>query len=118
MYTFRDKGWSLIEILIVVAIMGILAVIGLATFLSARLGAKDANARIYATDVYKVALAHVASDSANVTVLDEDCTDGYEAGQYNVNGGGTVRSCTVQENLDGLPEVHVISVTGEEYTVP
>src|SRR5690348_8056900 len=48
-----DEGFTLVELLVVILIIGILAVTGLAAFLHQRAKAEDANAKVYAATAAK-----------------------------------------------------------------
>jgi len=112
----RRGGFTLIEVLIVIAIIGILVTAGLATYLHARTVAVERAAQSYAQNVYKVAFAYVASAQSHA-VVEEDCTHGYAAGGYSVGDGAPVISCAVQD-VGGTPRVTVLSSTGLNIVLP
>jgi type IV pilus assembly protein PilA len=89
------KGFSLPEVLVVMALVGVLAVLLLANFLSARQLAEERVALAYAQNVLKAAWAHL-SENQRAAPVEGDCADGYTAGAYSVpDPGPGVASCQV-----------------------
>ena len=105
------KGLSLPEVLVVVALVGVLAVLLLANFLSAKQLAEERVALAHAQNVSKAAFAYVAKDPSRSVITTNDCTGGYTAGGYIApSPGSSVSACTVSDsNNDGIPEVSVTS---------
>ena len=120
MHGLRTTGFTLIELLIVLAIIGILSVVLIPNLLNARTAALERAALGYAKNVYSVAIAHVAEDSANQLVTG-DCTNGYTAGTYELNAPNpnAVADCVVEPpNGDNIARVVVTSGLGTVFSVP
>ncbi len=110
------KGFSTTELLIVTTILALLLALGLPNLLHARANAREASAKIYATTVYKVALAHIL-EPAN-TLVEGDCKTSYVAGNLSAPGSSYVKSCLVKDAGDGTPEVTVETLAGTIFSLP
>ena len=111
------KGFTFLEILVVLAAIGVLASLLVANLLGARKLAQDRLALAYANNVLKAAWAHRTEDPEG-TPVGGDCTDGFTAGSYSVpDPGPGVSSCQLTWR-DGLPQVEVRSRSGHSFTLP
>ncbi|GAB6942822.1 type II secretion system protein [Thermus brockianus] len=114
----RPSGFSLLELLIVIAVLGILLTVAAFAVAKARDAARDRSAMAYAHNVFKAAWAHVAEEPER-QLLAGDCTQGYTAGSYSVPPpGATVTFCVVRDLGNGTPQVEVVSASGRRYRLP
>jgi type IV pilus assembly protein PilA len=111
------RGFTLMELLIVLAIVGILMVSLTPTLLKARQLAEERTALAHAHNVLKAAWAHLSEDQRAAPV-EGDCADGYTAGAYSVpDPGPGVASCQVTWTGQFF-RVEVRSRSGRSFTLP
>lgn len=112
------NGFTIIELFVVIAIMGVIFAIGLPILFQSRQSAYEANAQTFAAQVYKVAYAHVVDNPDNTLVQSANCLGGYTAGVYSTASNNAINSCQVADAGDGTPVVTVVSQFGNTYTLP
>jgi type IV pilus assembly protein PilA len=96
-----ESGFTLVELLVVMLILGLLAAIAIPAFFNQRDKARDAQAKTY---------ARTAETAAETIATDND-------GVYNGAGGVTVENLVnVEETLSGA-DLSVSNVTADTYTV-
>ncbi len=111
-------AFSLVELLVALALLGILAAVLLPNLMAARRLALDRAALAYAHNVYKAAWAYRAESPAH-PLPTGDCTAGFSVGGYRARPApGSLQSCEVQDAGNGTPRVVVQSRFGRTYTLP
>jgi type IV pilus assembly protein PilA len=96
----KTNGFSLIEILIVLAVIGLLASVFIPNLLRARQVSVDRGAAAYAQNVYKAGQAYLAENPGNA-IVGGSCISGVNFGTYTAASPNSipVTSCTYNSNI-------------------
>ncbi|WP_373543307.1 type IV pilin-like G/H family protein [Chamaesiphon sp.] len=106
----RDEGFTLVELLVVIIILGILAGIALPSFLSQSAKAKQAEAKHNIGLVNRVQTAYRAENSTFATSFDILATG-------TMFGTNTYNSINYTYNLDATQDTSKITVTNQDSSV-
>jgi type IV pilus assembly protein PilA len=115
----RKKGFTIVEVLVAIAIVGIISVILVPNLLTARRVAVDRSVQAYGSTVFKAANAYISTET-EVVVGNIDCLNGLELGSYSVKplSAKILISCSLTMDGSGYPIVNVVSVYSVGFTFP
>lgn len=108
----------MIELLLTIAIIGILASILIPQLLDARDRAIDSGALAYAREVYHAANVHLTQNDATA-LTPTDCTSGFAIGDVSVDPPNSgIESCDLFVAADDSFSVQVVSTTTRIFEFP